>query len=190
MTALWIACGGQPKADAASGSDLLEGYAGLRILEMNSARFSVADSIQPYWDEKDSPLFQFTGQLKEGELFLEVQTRSESGTRAPHLRARKLFDLMMRFFETQQQPVHAIHGNWDFGDNLMVFNERIQAGDTPSTAALATWTGQQALRHGFDHVQIKSLIGRFGQFQSVRVLYQRSGHRKDLGCMGHLLPHS
>ncbi len=98
--------------------------------------------------DRDDPTFQLYADLEDGEIWFSVRTVDESGKRRM-LRGRTLYDLMMRHFGSS---VVAIAGFWPPGENLRVFHECLVLGDTPEDAARATWSGRQAVRHGFANV--------------------------------------
>lgn len=74
--------------------------------------------------------------------------------------------------------VRGIRGNWHSGtgelrDNLDSFNAGIQNGLSPEEAALNTFTGKMALRHGYPNVTFENLVGRLGENTDVVAVFRR-----------------
>ena len=99
--------------------------------------------------DRDDHTLQLNAELEDGELWFSVRTVDETGKKRT-LCGRTLYDLMMRHFGSS---VVAIAGFWSTGENLRVFLESLGSGDTPEDAARATWSGRQAMRHGFAKVE-------------------------------------
>ncbi|WP_280471080.1 DUF2332 family protein, partial [Nocardia cyriacigeorgica] len=76
------------------------------------------------------------------------------------------------------QDVRSISGAWkaDAGQdsNLITFNAGIAGGLTPEEAALTTWTGKMAVRHGFGEVEVLHLVGPPGNHSQVVVAFTPS----------------
>jgi hypothetical protein len=68
----------------------------------------------------------------------------------------------------------AIGGKWlpEMPDNMNTFNQRVQAGWSFEDSALDTLTGRQASRLGFQQVEFSVLIGNYGFFTNVEVIFR------------------
>jgi hypothetical protein len=122
-------------------------------------------------DSTVSSGFTAGGRLdSQGVLELVIYTRGDIGReRLPELRGRQAFDLIAEYFKGR---IRAIRGRWTHGDNLKTFNRETSDGGIPlEDAAARTWTGRQALRHGFSRIYIESLRGTRGKFKGVEALF-------------------
>lgn len=99
--------------------------------------------------DRDDQTLQLYAELEDGEIWFSVRTVDETGMKHT-LRGATLYELMLRHFGTS---VVAIAGFWPTGENLRVFRECLALGHTPEDAARATWSGRQAVRHGFANVE-------------------------------------
>lgn len=108
-------------------------------------------------------------------LTLNLFTRDKDGTRHPLLRGSEQFEDILRFFEGEYVGINAL---WYEGDNLAEFNRLTASGLKPEEAARQTWTGQQALKHGFTDVKFeKPQRGSPGAYRQVSVYFDRPGAR-------------
>jgi hypothetical protein len=156
-------------APSALGQLLFEGNPNLLVSGMDENNFYVYDRVQPADSDPMVHVFRFGAALHNGRLIFSVDTYSKNGQRSPHLFAAELFEKMIRHFQGLQQPINVIQGEWLYGSNLQAFNERILAGDTREKAALATWTGRQAIRFDFTQPYVTSAQGTIGHYTEVRV---------------------
>ncbi|WP_280233428.1 methyltransferase domain-containing protein, partial [Nocardia cyriacigeorgica] len=103
-----------------------------------------------------------------GSLVLRVRSsdRTPSGS--------EMFDDL---WQAIGQDVSSIHGAWknDSGQdsNLVSFNAGVAAGLSPQDAALATWTGKMATRHGFSVAEVLHLEGPPGNHTTVAVSFTK-----------------
>lgn len=58
-------------------------------------------------------------------------------------------------------------------DNSDAFNAMITAGQSPESAALASFTGKMAARYGFNKPRVVSLTGDPGSYTKVEVVFVR-----------------
>ena len=97
---------------------------------------------------------------------------TEGNTRSQTLRGKQAFDLAINHFGSQLIGIEAI---WKYGDNLALLNHWTspQYQLTPSQAALKTWTGQQAQRHGFQFAYKIESIGSPGRYSYASFLFNK-----------------
>ena len=105
----------------------------------------------------------------EGELSLSLRTVDDAGQRSTVLRGQEQFKSAMVYFGGR---VKSVRGAWNYGDNLKKFNELTAAGKTAEEAAVATWTGEQAVAAGYRNVAVVKLEGSAGSYTKVEVLFQ------------------
>lgn len=107
-----------------------------------------------------------------GVLSLGFYTRSSvAPERVPGFSGRQLFDLMMNYFKHE---IEVIKGEWiNGGDNIETFSKLVASGMSYENAALGTWTGQQAKRHGFTEVEILEVSQVENDFLKVVVIFFR-----------------
>lgn len=115
--------------------------AGYRLVIATSDSLRIVDRVD---DE-----LQIVSELEQEELWFYVNTDDRDGNKRT-VRGRMLYDLMMRHFGLS---VVAIAGFWSSGENRRIFIEALNGGATPEDAALSTWSGRQAERHGFSQVE-------------------------------------
>jgi hypothetical protein len=110
--------------------------------------------------------------MPDGTLELALSTKPRPGRpRVPELRGRESFDLMVNYFN---RDIRRIRGRWYYGDNLDMVNRLTRLGFANlETASMMTWTGRQAFRHGFTHVEIENAYGEAGHYESVIALFSR-----------------
>lgn len=112
------------------------------------------------------------GGLKaDGTLTFKIQAFDLDTGQRGSVRGQTPFDLMMQHFG---DGVLAIRGLWMEGTNLEGFNRATAAGMTLSDAARQTWTGRQAVRHGFSTVVHGKMIGSAGYYGWVEMTFFRS----------------
>ncbi|MFL5814424.1 MAG: hypothetical protein ACJ763_12670 [Bdellovibrionia bacterium] len=115
------------------------------------------------------------GELTDGRLLLSfVMVREQDGARSPRLRGSEQFDKIMAHFGDR---VKIIGGSWTFGTNLQTFNELTAQGMDLKSAALSTWTGKNAQRHGFTDVVIESIHGTPGHYHPVKVRFEKPSQK-------------
>ncbi len=102
----------------------------------------------------------------DGFLEIDIRTKLEDGARSTSLRGSEQMRQILRHFAGR---IRGIRGNWQYGDNLRVFNQATTAGMTCEQAALQTWTGQQAQAAGFSCVGNVRAGGEPGVYTDVRV---------------------
>lgn len=102
-------------------------------------------------------------------LALNFKTRV-GDTRSPFLKGAEQFDSILRFFEGEYVGINAM---WYAGDNLAEFNRLTGPAHNLSLveAARRTWTGQQALKHGFTDVKIARTKGSPGKYSHAEVYF-------------------
>ena len=144
---------------------------GVRVLNLSETQFYVADAEQPPFSDPRAPAFAFDAIIQNEVLFLNINTVDDAGRRAPHLRAAKLFERMMKHFQDSHQKIHAIRGYWVHGTNLKMFLEQLKAGKSEHEAALSTWTGRQAARFGYSDVTIHTMDDPFGSYPDIIVYF-------------------
>lgn len=96
-----------------------------------------------------------------------IDTRDRDGFNRPHpdLFAGRLMTRSIAFVEerlTEGQPLKRLAACWLTGnpgemlpsDNYIQFEEGLKAGLSPEEAAFSTWTGRQALKHGFTEISL------------------------------------
>lgn len=123
---------------------------------------------------------------QQGDLSFSIETQSE-GQRGP-IAGRVLFDRMMAFFGDQ---VKSISGIWVYETNLELFQGAVNLLTSefeaskkvlPSedeldliykAAALRTWTGQQAVRHGFSQVVDVDVEFEDGKIDEATARFQK-----------------
>jgi hypothetical protein len=115
--------------------------------------------------EAMAPTSYIKSNLNRGSLSFEIA----SSPGAP-LRGKEMFDMTMSYFGP---AVKQVEGNWRYGDNLKVFNELTAKNVSPIEAAKATWTGQQAARHGYTEASIKAIDGKKGDYYDVSVIFTK-----------------
>jgi hypothetical protein len=121
-----------------------------RIVENEVEIFSEVGAVSV---RKNS--FGFDASVEDGILEFSITTKLFDGKRDPDFRGQQTFDAMLEHFGGQ---FHAIKGFWidrlsdpEKSDNFVAFQEASQKGHSQESAAIQTWTGQQACRHGFCH---------------------------------------
>jgi hypothetical protein len=153
----------------------------LHVRDMDDLTFSVydPDTANPTrsWDGAIDPrpkhYFYAHLNYQKTELELAVAAVDESGNRSKHLKAGKLFDEAMKYFEQKDVNIQSIHGTWVYGTNLAIFNELTGKGVPLEAAALQTWTGRQSVRHGYSRARIFYSVGTPGQFKKVEVEFSK-----------------
>jgi hypothetical protein len=111
------------------------------------------------------------GELTDGRLLLSfVMVREQDGARSPLLKGSEQFDKIMAHFGDR---VKVVLGSWTFGNNLETFNELTGQGMDIKSAALKTWTGKNAQRHGFTEVVVESINGTPGHYYPVKVRFEK-----------------
>ncbi len=122
-------------------------------------------------DDSNDGLF-IDGGVTDRTLRFEVRAVDRRDGSRGTVRGFVLFDLMMRHFGGTFDVIAAY---WYMdGTNLERFNAATAAGCSEETAGWMTWTGGQALRHGFKTLAVReSLGGGPGRYGLVRVWYFR-----------------
>ncbi len=110
--------------------------------------------------------FQAYAYVEDGILQITLRTKLENGLRSTVLHGAAQFQRILQHFAGR---FIAIRGNWVYGDNLRLFNASVKNGLSLEQAALQTWTGQQALKAGYDRVEIIEAHGLPGLFNQVKV---------------------
>ena len=108
-----------------------------------------------------------------GLLKLDVSSVTTSGERSKLIHAKKMFDEMMEYFKSNQVEIKSIAGDWRYGSNLAELNRATSLGSPIKSAALGTWTAQQASRFGYTEVQVLDKIGSPGKYVMVEVLFTK-----------------
>jgi hypothetical protein len=166
-----IQCAGFLKTTVLSSSSLL--------IYKSPKEFLVEDS-QSKFGEFDEP-FHFNAFLENGEISITAILRYES-LRSNNLSGSKLFDEMIEHFSPTR--IKKIHGSWfNYSDNYAVFYQALNMGLNPSEAAMLTWTGQQALKHGFLYASVSVLKDSSGieAYDSLQVVFSKiPNERSDL----------
>lgn len=85
-------------------------------------------------------------------------------------RGHVLFEEMIKHFGTNARGVM---GCWTYGSNLVRFNQLTAQGMSLEQAATATWTGSQAVRHGFTTVVVLAAQGTPGAYTKVLAEFTR-----------------
>ncbi len=131
-------------------------------------------TIERRRNEENHILFADGQIIGRGILSLGLLTRSEvAPERLAGFRGQALFDLMMEYFEGQ---VRGVSGEWLSGsDNLAAFQSLVWSEANLQTAAKGTWSGRQALRHGYTEVEIlDAATDPFsGEYTKVVVLFTK-----------------
>ena len=122
-------------------------------------------------DELNDGLF-IDGGVADRILRFEVRAVDRGDGSRGTVRGFVLFDLMMRHFGGTFDVIAAY---WYMdGTNLERFNAATAAGWSEETAVWMTWTGEQAVRHGFQALSIREALGGGpGRYGLVRVWYFR-----------------
>lgn len=119
----------------------------------------------------------------------DIRTRHfASPERHPDLNAAELFTLSLKLFQNHQPEMRGICAAWtddcDFSgelisDNFKSMRDLIKPDgilNTPAIvqAALATWTGKQAVRHGYSHIPNNGIfwVNHDGQ-QILKVRFEK-----------------
>jgi hypothetical protein len=126
--------------------------------------------------------FSIQAWVQNATLEFGIETKVESGGqvyRAPTLYGAEQFSAMLEHFEKKGTAVGTILSRWSYGDNLKKFNQRTQTVSIDDVSALEaaafeTWTGTQALAHGFDRVEILGITGRPGAFCRVVAAFTKT----------------
>lgn len=130
------------------------------------------DTVEDYYSFDDGPYrFETKHSTDEGVQTVKfiIDTRDRDGINRPHpdLFAGRLMTRSIAFVEerlTNGQPLKRLSAAWLEGesnkslpsDNYIQFEQGLAAGLSPETAAFSTWTGRQALKHGF--TEISSIV--------------------------------
>ena len=81
----------------------------------------------------------------------------------------EMFTQIVEFFGTEN--IEQIRGEWldirGISDNYDEYQLNIESGLTPEEAALATFTGRQAVRHGF--TRVRSIVETEGEVSVIFV---------------------
>ncbi len=142
-------------------ADLPEGY---RLVTATADEIEIAD--------RDDPDLQIGGVVgSNGELKFDIRTVDAIDGSHKIVRGRVLFDLMMLHFGAS---VRSMIGFWMEGDNLAAFNRALADGKAENEAAIGTWTGAQAKRHGFDSVEFLQKIPALAGYGFAKVRFLRS----------------
>jgi len=119
-------------------------------LNKNSLEFHAVDHQNRFGDVNE-PFF-FKSYIDEGSVYIDSILRYEE-KRSTNLSGHILFRDMLAHFNTDK--VKKISGQWfSYSDNFTVFKQAVSKGFSPIEAAFMTWTGQQALIHGFNYVSV------------------------------------
>ena len=125
--------------------------------------------------------FFFLSHIENGEVYVKASLKNKR-RHSKHLYGKILFDQMIRHYTTDK--VNLIIGHWhSYSDNYKSFIEAIESGITPSEAALQTWTGIQAARHGYKYAVVTYVKHRSGNanLDSYKVYFSKdSSHRSDV----------
>ena len=140
----------------------------IKIVEANPSTFDAEDT--------NDPRFSIHGDLVDGYLRFDVVAETIAGERGT-IRGFEFFDAMMAHFG---DTVTAIEGDWsdlipELTGNLDRFNEQTAAGSPQQQAALETWTGRMAVRHGFTSIEIKHALppDAEGSYREVLVQFRK-----------------
>jgi hypothetical protein len=131
--------------------------------------------------------FSIHASVQDATLEFGIETKVESRGkvyRAPTLYGAEQFSAMLEHFEKKGTAVGTILSRWSYGDNLKTFNQSTQSvsiddGIALEAAAFKTWTGTQALAHGFDRVELLELTGRPGAFCRVVAAFTKTQPEND-----------
>lgn len=103
-------------------------------------------------------------------MMMGMYMRGPRGGRIKGFDGHVIFKFFLDYFGPR---VKAVLGNWqEDSDNLKTFNELIRTKPL-AEAALGTWTGRQAARHGFSNALILDMSGERGAYTRVTVEFQK-----------------
>lgn len=125
--------------------------------------------------ERGLPYFYFGGSFDPADrtLYLDARLRVASLDMRSVLKGKYLYDKVMQHIGIDR--IRFVQGIWADGDNLKAFRANIAKGLTPEESALATWSGRQASRYGFDRVaEVFYATGDDRVNPYVFVLFERS----------------
>jgi hypothetical protein len=140
--------------------DMPEGY---RLVVASAQEVEVRDAMDPELRVK--------AMLEDsGELWFWIRAERESDGTRGIVRGGVLYDLMMRHFGG---AVSSVIGWWTEGTNHEDFRKGIGQGMKPSVAASKTWSGRQALRHGFRVVSVHEECDH-DNLVGIKVVFKRT----------------
>lgn len=96
-------------------------------------------------------------ELKDGKLITAISLKNAAGeylTKAGTTTGADVFNSLFNEVKTAGGQIDGIQGNWYSGDNLQAFNQALLNGESPTKAALGTFTGGQAAARGYTNVTI------------------------------------
>lgn len=103
-------------------------------------------------------------------MMMGLYVKGPRGGRVAGFDGHLIFKLFLDYFGSR---VQAVLGNWEGdSDNLAQFNGLSQRLPLEE-AARKTWTGRQAVLHGYTHVFILDTKGSPGAFERVAVEFQK-----------------
>ena len=146
---------------------------------MSNPNIDITQADESVFDARDVTDSQYyiRGTLVSGYLRFDVVAETAAGERGS-VRGIEFFDAVMAHFGDK---ITAIEGDWsdlfpELTANLRRFNELTALGIQYESAALQTWTGRMAERHGFTLVEIKRALPpkAVGKFREVFVYFRKS----------------
>ena len=114
----------------------------------------------------------------DGGISINAILRSEN-TRSQHLDGRVLFDDTIKYFKAR--GISKINGSWfSYSDNHQAYFKALEMGLPPSDAAMMTWTGQQALRHGYLYASVTLVKDgtEEGYYDGIEVVFSKNKENK------------
>ncbi|MBK6997732.1 MAG: hypothetical protein IPH31_23660 [Lewinellaceae bacterium] len=132
----------------------------------------IDDSVQDkyYVYDSSNPRFMAFATVQDGKLSIDLRTTLEDGSKSTVVIGREQVERIFAHFNGR---FDALSANWQYGSNLKKFNELTAKGASPEQAALGTWTGFQATKHGYGRVEITETNGQSGEYTVVKVLFRR-----------------
>lgn len=121
-------------------------------------------------EDEHNPALYLVARLTGGRVTFGVQAVDPVTGSRGRLRGRVLFDAMMSHFG---RLVDAVVADWVYGTNLSKLNELTRTGMPIVDAAPFTWTGTQCIRHGFGIMHLEDARGSPGNWQTVRLRFER-----------------
>jgi hypothetical protein len=104
----------------------------------------------------------------DGQLSFTVRASGDSTTLGS---GQDMFDSLMLRLSNDKVSVTSIAGEWHIGSdsvNAVQYQSALSSGLTPSEAAYTTWTGNQAMRYGFNQVTVPPIEGNV-----IRPIFQQ-----------------
>lgn len=132
----------------------------------------VSTPTHMYIEDAANPLLFIAAGVSDRVLWFDVQAEDPDTKSRSFVHGKVLFELTMRHFG---QTFDVLASYWATDStNLERFNRATAAGMSEEAAGWVTWTGEQAIHHGFTRLTVEETIGGGpGRYGLVRVWFYR-----------------